>query len=223
MLQRVNSEEVDDGIYKIKHQYFRNIFNDEYMRNAFDYFQKSDVRKNIANNKVIREDPIFSQIEQLEAFDEDRVGNVYQPIRKDTQIELEEKVLQISKLRSSVLKIEENPTKIEIIIPKAQQSEEPNAYNYSSNMDRILYNQYSDFGYFKDFESVIRFANSCYERDEISKYLEILKINQNLEGMVKGKIQRYSPYPIMRLDLEEKMFGIYRNEIDKNIDVNNYF
>jgi hypothetical protein len=68
-----------------------------------------------------------------------------------------------------------------------------NQFIYINVMEQILVKKFSEYGAFKDFETLMKFANKFYSDDEsISRYTNLLTKNKKLEQIILSKLDEFT-------------------------------
>lgn len=96
-----------------------------------------------------------------------------------------------------------------------------NNFNYSKEIEDLITAKFSEFGVFKDFENLIKSANSFYcDFDEITTYDKILQINPKLRQIILNKMDKLrTKDSILRYQLEAAMISLVNEEIDFRVYV----
>jgi hypothetical protein len=94
-------------------------------------------------------------------------------------------------------------------------------FKYTKEIDDILVKRFSQFGLYKDFETLMRVATKFYnENDEITTFDYLLQKNKILREIMLGKMDYHvSLDATLRYQLEAAMISLTYEEIDKRIHV----
>jgi hypothetical protein len=94
-------------------------------------------------------------------------------------------------------------------------------FKYTKEIDDILVKRFSQFGLYKDFETLMRVATKFYtENDEITTFDYLLQKNKILREIMLGKMDYHvSPDATLRYQLEAAMISLTYEEIDIRIHV----
>ena len=101
------------------------------------------------------------------------------------------------------------------------QSADRYKFEYSVEIEKMITNKFSEFGVFKDFENLIKSANSFYnDNDEITTYDKLLQQDQNLRQIILSKMDRsVAKDATLRFQLEAAMISLVNEDIDTRVAV----
>jgi hypothetical protein len=188
--------------------FFKNIFNEEFIKKSYLYvYENYAISKNSKSEEFVKFEPIFEEIKNLHKIYFENEGDYFPGAMGQ-------------KSSSNRIMIENNQKQVQISLnppPLLTYEEKNNPYIYSIEMDKILFSRFSYFGMHKDFESLMRYAYVLYSNDEITKFIELLRLNKKLQEII---ISKKDEFFVTRFNLEAQMITNVDNEMQKNVEVN---